>query len=216
MGFIEWVTALPGAQDPDDNSNQPDLLNDPQALPAPAGRGNNTRVSQIHTLRKIAHYLAKTVGDAGSLPAGCLLDRVTALEAGAGDATELQGRPISAGTPSDKEALMWDAGLAEWGPAYPTTGIPVPITQQVHAGFTGSGFAQTTAAVQTTDATETTLFALPLAAAAAYWLEAKVVARAADGSARLVAQVLVPVTTWRPGDSVEAVCPVSVGMVHLM
>ena len=51
------------------------------------------------------------------------------------------------------------------------------ITQKDHAAFTGSDVVRTTAAVQTTNATPTTLISLALADDSVYFVEASIVAR---------------------------------------
>jgi hypothetical protein len=72
MAVKEWSTTYPVTQDPDTFTNQPDLVNG----------ADDTRVSQIHTLRGKVHEVAKEVGtNPGNAPAGCLRARVATLEA---------------------------------------------------------------------------------------------------------------------------------------
>lgn len=71
-----WTTNLPATQDVV-GVEQPDLQND--SIPG-AADGHRVLVEHLHSLRDKAQYLATSVGDTGSLPAGCLKARVTALE----------------------------------------------------------------------------------------------------------------------------------------
>ena len=60
MAFKEWTTNYPTSQDADPiTGDQPELENNPNAQPRPAGTGDNTRVSQIHTLRDKLQAVAK-------------------------------------------------------------------------------------------------------------------------------------------------------------
>lgn len=72
MAVKEWTTNYPTSQDTgaDGSDQQPDLVNG----------DDDTRVSQIHAVRKKAHAAALAVGDASSLPAGCLKARMTTAE----------------------------------------------------------------------------------------------------------------------------------------
>lgn len=75
MAIIEWSSTYPTTQDPDTFTNQPDLSNG----------ADETRVSQIHTLRNKVHEVAKEVGtNPGNLPAGCLRARMASLEGSVG------------------------------------------------------------------------------------------------------------------------------------
>lgn len=89
MPYVEWTTNTPAAQDTDPNADteQPDLADDPLSVPRAPGTGDNTRVSQIMTMRNKLHSLYKKVGDNGALPAGCLLD---ILDGVSGDAKFLR------------------------------------------------------------------------------------------------------------------------------
>lgn len=59
-------------------------------------------------------------------------------------------------------------------------------SQKTHANYAGSDSFSTTAAVQTTDTTQTTLFALTLADTTAAWLSFEVIGRDAAGTERAV------------------------------
>lgn len=78
MAIKEWSTSYPTAQDPDAFTNMPSLVNG----------ADDTRVSQIHTLRAKVHEVAKQVGDnsAPPLPSGCLKARMNTVETSAGNA----------------------------------------------------------------------------------------------------------------------------------
>jgi hypothetical protein len=79
MAIKEWSTTYPTTQDPDAFTNQPDLSNG----------ADETRVSQIHTMRNKLHAVAKEVGtNPGNQPAGCLRARVASLEGSVGSDTD--------------------------------------------------------------------------------------------------------------------------------
>lgn len=65
----EWSTAYPSAQDVL-GTVQPDLVNG----------ADDTRVSQIHTVRDKLDAAAQLIGDTNNLPSGCLRERVQTLE----------------------------------------------------------------------------------------------------------------------------------------
>lgn len=79
MAFKEWSTTYSGGapiQDADPiTGSQPDLENDPTAVPRFPGTGDNTRVSQAHTLRDKVQTISKYVGDSVNNPPGCLRDK---------------------------------------------------------------------------------------------------------------------------------------------
>lgn len=72
MAVVEWTTNYPSSQDTGAGGVDqcPDLVN----------TQDDTRVSQIHTMRNKVQSLALKVGDNSNLPAGCLGQRVTAIE----------------------------------------------------------------------------------------------------------------------------------------
>lgn len=71
------------------------------------------------------------------------------------------------------------------GPDVGVTGTSIiALRAKAHVDFPGSGDAQTTAAIQTTDAVQTTLFQFTLLDTTAYRFEAEVVARSTDGAHR--------------------------------
>jgi hypothetical protein len=73
---VEWITNLPTSQDVV-GTEQPNLADDS----APGAQdGNRVKVSHVQALRKKAQYNSETIGDASSLPSGCLKEKVTALE----------------------------------------------------------------------------------------------------------------------------------------
>jgi hypothetical protein len=67
------------------------------------------------------------------------------------------------------------------------------VSQKDHAAFTGSESIRTTAAIQTTDATVTTLLSIALADDSVYWVEAAVIARNtsadADNAYKIIASL---------------------------
>lgn len=71
-----WTTSLPASQDTV-GTEQPDLTND--STPG-ANDGHRVLVEHVQALRDKLQYTTEAVGDASSLPAGCLKARVTALE----------------------------------------------------------------------------------------------------------------------------------------
>lgn len=74
MAVKEWTTNLPAAQDTGtDGEDQ---------MPTLVDGSDDTRVSQIHALRKKANYNSVTIGDESELPAGCLRARMTTAESG--------------------------------------------------------------------------------------------------------------------------------------
>jgi len=71
MAIIDWTTNYPATQDSTPpTTEQPDLSN----------TTDETRVSQIATLRDKLDAVAKKLGDDGDLPAGSAVARLTALE----------------------------------------------------------------------------------------------------------------------------------------
>ena len=75
------------------------------------------------------------------------------------------------------------------------------LSLKKHAAFSGSESNTATAALQTTDAAETSLWTLTLSDAKAYWLEATLVGRDASGAACVTATV--KVRAWREGGGAE-------------
>jgi hypothetical protein len=84
MAFKEWSTTYTGdnpVQDPDPiTSVQPDVEDDPTAVPRLPGTGDNTRVSQIMTLRNKVQTIAKRLGDSLNAPVGSVVAQVATLE----------------------------------------------------------------------------------------------------------------------------------------
>ena len=77
MAIKEWTTSYPTSQDSTPpTTEQPELTN--ETSPG-SGDGDDTRVSQIHTLRDKLDAVCKYVGDASNLPAGCLKETVAVL-----------------------------------------------------------------------------------------------------------------------------------------
>lgn len=93
---LNWSTNLPASQDTV-GVEQPDLT--PDSSPG-AEDGHRVLVTHVHSLRDKAQYLSETVGDAGSLPAGCLKARATALETTAPSADEKAALAGTNGTPA--------------------------------------------------------------------------------------------------------------------
>ena len=67
---------------------------------------------------------------------------------GTGDATSLQGRNISAVSPTNGQVMTWDAGNSLWKPAAPAGG-PVPTVVQSKGSCNSSGYSVTLAAPPT-------------------------------------------------------------------
>jgi hypothetical protein len=72
MAVKEWTTNYPSSQDTGTGGSdqQPDLVN----------TQDDTRVSQLHTMRNKLQSIAQKVGDNNNLPGGCLGARMTAVE----------------------------------------------------------------------------------------------------------------------------------------
>lgn len=131
-----WSTSLPAAQDTV-GVEQPDLFND--SAPG-ANDGDIYLAEHLHALRDKLQYCMEQVGDASSLPGGCLKALVATLNAGhallhelggageisvAGlsgvladkqDADKLQGRDLASTAPGAGEVLGWNDGLSQWEP----------------------------------------------------------------------------------------------------
>lgn len=87
MAIKEWSTHYPTSQDTP-ATDQPTLVNGV----------DDTRVSQIHTMRDKVDSVAKVVGDASNLPAGCLKEKVATAESDISGldsrVTALEGAPV--------------------------------------------------------------------------------------------------------------------------
>jgi hypothetical protein len=98
MGIKEWVTTYSGAspvQDPDP-VNQPGVMEDLADESAPgAGDGDETRSSQVESLRDKLDSICRLVGDSANDPPGCMKDvlegHASRHESGGGDEVSVAG-----------------------------------------------------------------------------------------------------------------------------